>query len=297
LLFLFLVFPSLSISKDLPKIAIWDLVPRNISVDYAHQLTEIIASEIQRLGKYEVYSQENIRTIAGWEAQKVMLGCTDTKCLMALGQLDVYKLISGSIGKIGNRYSISLSLFDTVNVRAENKVSEFCNSEDELIELAQKGVRKLFGEKIELPIARGKMPIKAEEGIERRDKAAAEPDDAKLYKEAYNFFSRGDIEQAKQAFGKLLADHPSSRYAENAYYYLGECYFSQRRYEEATLAFDEVIKKYPKGNKVPDALYRQGLSFLEMKDETKGKLILKEVIRLFPQSDQAKRARKVLKEM
>ncbi len=67
-----------------------------------------------------------------------------TKCLTALGQMDVAKLISGSVGKIGDRYSVSLNLFDTQKTRSEKSISEFCRSENELIELVQMAVRKLL---------------------------------------------------------------------------------------------------------------------------------------------------------
>jgi len=62
--------------------------------------------------------------------------------------MDVAKLISGSVGKIGNTYSISLNLFDTQNAKAENSVSEFCRSEDELINLVQQASRKLLGAEV-----------------------------------------------------------------------------------------------------------------------------------------------------
>jgi hypothetical protein len=97
------------------------------------------------LGKYEVYSQENVRTIAGWTAERMHLGCTDTKCLTALGQMDVAKLISGRVGKIGNRYWVSLNLFNTQDARAEKSVSEFGLSENELIGLVQVALGKLLG--------------------------------------------------------------------------------------------------------------------------------------------------------
>jgi hypothetical protein len=131
-------------AKDLPKIAVWDLASRNTPVTYAQELTSILVSEVSKLGRYEVYSQENVRTLAGWTAERMSLGCTDTKCLTALGQMDVTKLISGSVGKIGDTYSISLNLFDTQKVKAEKSVSEFCRSENELIGLLQQGVRKLL---------------------------------------------------------------------------------------------------------------------------------------------------------
>ena len=147
-LVLFLILPTASSSKDLPKIAVWDLVARDVKASYAQELTSILASEIAKSKKYEVYSQENVRTLAGWTEERMKLGCTSTQCLTALGQMDVAKLISGSVGKIGNRYSVSLSLFNTQNARAENMISEFCRSEDELIDLVQVAARKLLGEPV-----------------------------------------------------------------------------------------------------------------------------------------------------
>jgi hypothetical protein len=132
------------LAKDRVKVAVWDLVPRNTSVSNAAELTSILVSEISKLGTYEVYSQDNVRTLAGWTAERMQLGCTDSKCLTALGQMDVGKLISGSVGKIGDRYSISLNLFDTQNARSEKSISEFCRSENELIELVQMTVRRLL---------------------------------------------------------------------------------------------------------------------------------------------------------
>jgi tol-pal system protein YbgF len=126
-------------------------------------------------------------------------------------------------------------------------------------------------------------------------KVIASPDEA--YKKAYEQFTKGNVEGAKADFKRFLEVYPKSKYAENAHYWLGECYFAEKKYEEAILEFDEVIKKYPKGNKAPDALFRQGIAFLEMKDTINAKLILKEVIKRFPKSDQAKRARKKMQEI
>jgi hypothetical protein len=135
---------SVSPGKELSKLAVWDLSAREVKATYAQELTSILVSEISKLERYEVYSQENVRTLAGWTAERMTLGCTDTKCLTALGQMDVGKLISGSVGKIGDTYSISLNLFDTQKVKAERSISEFCRTENELIGLLQQGVRKLL---------------------------------------------------------------------------------------------------------------------------------------------------------
>ena len=154
--------------KELPKIAVWDLVAGNITPSYAQDLTSILVSEITKLGKYEVYSQDIVRTLAGWTAERMQLGCTDTKCLTALGQMDIAKLISGRIGKIGNRYSVSLNLFDTQNAKAENAVSEFGRTEDELIDLVQVAVRKLLAAEVEPSQDRAQVGILKQQMEETR---------------------------------------------------------------------------------------------------------------------------------
>ncbi len=63
------IFPSLSNGKEVPKIAVWDLIPGDIKPAYAQDLTSILVSEVSKLGKYEIYSQENVRTLAGWTAE------------------------------------------------------------------------------------------------------------------------------------------------------------------------------------------------------------------------------------
>jgi len=130
--------------KDRPKIAVWDLSSGDIAGAYSQDLTLILVSEISKLGAYEVYSQENVRTLAGWTEERMKLGCTSTQCLTALGHMDISKLVSGRIGKIGDRYSLSLNIFDTQNAKSERAVSEFCRSENELIELVQSAARKLL---------------------------------------------------------------------------------------------------------------------------------------------------------
>jgi len=149
-----------SAEKELRKIAVWDLEPREVKLTHARELTSILVSEISKLGKYEVYSQDNVRTLAGWTAERMKLGCTDAQCLIALGQMDIAKLISGSVGKIGNRYSVSLNLFGTQKARAEKALSEFCRSEDELVELVQVAVRKLLGVEIAPSVAEQKTPVR-----------------------------------------------------------------------------------------------------------------------------------------
>ena len=144
--------PAPKNGKAITKIVVWDLEGREVKETYAKELASILVSEIVKLRVYEVYSKENVRALAGWTEERMKLGCTNTQCLTALGQMDIAKLVSGSVGKIWDIYTISLNLFDTQNGKAENAVSEFGRSENELIHLMQTAVKKLLG--AEMPSAK-----------------------------------------------------------------------------------------------------------------------------------------------
>ncbi len=233
------ILPSVSSGKELPKIAVWDLTAGDINPSYAQDLTSILVSEISKLKIYEVYSQENVRTLAGWTAERMQLGCTDTKCLTALGQMDIAKLISGRVGKIGNRYSVSLNLFDTQNARAENSVSEFGGSEDELIGLVQGAVRKLLGSEIPLSELRTRQAIKdLDRAIELN------PKDARAYFiRADKYRELGDYRQAIQDLDRAIALDP--KYA-LAYILRGLVFSMLRDYRQAIKDYDRAIELDPK---------------------------------------------------
>ncbi|MBA4394846.1 MAG: hypothetical protein C0407_14945 [Desulfobacca sp.] len=147
---LFFLIPSISPAKELPKMAIWDLEAKEVTPAFAKDLTSILIKEIIKVEIYAVYTQENIQTITGWTEQEKILGCSNPQCLTALGQKDIAKLISGSVGKSGDRYVLTLSLFDAKKTITERTVSEFCQSDDQRIELVQISVKKLFKEQPEI---------------------------------------------------------------------------------------------------------------------------------------------------
>ena len=121
------------------------------------------------------------------------------------------------------------------------------------------------------------------------------PSDVVLYDESLAAFKEGRHEDAMAGFREFLRDYPDSDRADNAQFWIGECYMAMKQYEKAILAYQDVIKKYPKGNKVPNALLRQAGAFSEINDETSAKLLLKKIIEKYPRSDEAKIARNKLK--
>ena len=92
----------------------------------------------------------------------------------------------------------------------------------------------------------------------------ATSEEVRDYETAFGLYRAGKYADAIDRFQAFLQTHPSSEFADNALFWMGESYFKLNDFEQAAVAFDRVVKRFPKGNKVPDALYRQGVSLQEI---------------------------------
>jgi len=219
-----------SYAAELPKVAVWDLTSGDIKAVHAQDLSLILASEIAKMKKYEVYSQENVRALAGWTAETMTIGCTVTECLTALGQMDIAKLISGSVGKIGSTFSISLNLFDSENAKAEKAVSEFCGIKDELIPLVQVAVRKLLGVQV--------ATSKPEEKVPEKATAASLPEYGKSFEDPVTgmefVFVKGGCFEMGDTFGDGDPDEKPVHEVCVDDFYLGKYEVTQEQWEIVT---------------------------------------------------------------
>lgn len=89
-------------------------------------------------------------------------------------------------------------------------------------------------------------------------------DELEAYRNARAAWSDGQAETCIDRFRNFLQTYPSSTFAENASYWMADCYFMRGDYKTAILRFDDVVKDYPKGERAPDALYRQGEALLKL---------------------------------
>ncbi len=116
-------------------------------------------------------------------------------------------------------------------------------------------------------------------------------DDAKkAYREAYLDVNAGNYELALMGFGEFLKNFPESELADNAQYWIGECYYATERYDEAFAAFRGVLENYPEGDKVPSALLKAAYCSLALGREEEGVGFLNELISRFPLSEEAQLA-------
>jgi tol-pal system protein YbgF len=128
-------------------------------------------------------------------------------------------------------------------------------------------------------------------------KAARKPPaseaEAQLYKKAFDLYYGRDYAKAIATFETLLAKHPSSGYADNCNYWIGECQFAQGNFAKAITAFRKVFA-FPETEKADDAQLKLGYCHLRLGDKKQAAEEFKKVVSLYPDSEYTERAKEEL---
>ena len=114
------------------------------------------------------------------------------------------------------------------------------------------------------------------------------------YRAAYAEWRADNAAGCIDRFTKFLQTYPASENADDATYWLADCYFKQGNFSAAVLRFDDVARQYPKGNKAADALYRQGEALLRMGHAKAAGNAFEKVLRDYPTSPRAPEAKRQL---
>lgn len=118
-----------------------------------------------------------------------------------------------------------------------------------------------------------------------------------LYDAAYQDLLKGRYELAEAGFRQFLRIMPEGSLADNAAYWIGECYYAQQRYEDAAREFRATIQRFNYGDKVPAAMLKLAYSEIALKKRRDAENTLQDLIRRYPFSNEAKLARAKLQEI
>lgn len=110
------------------------------------------------------------------------------------------------------------------------------------------------------------------------------------YRQALETLRGGDPRRALEGFRHFLDGNPRHDYADNAQYWIGECYYDLHDYHAAEPEFRKVIERYPDGNKVPDAMLKLGFTLLAEQQEAAGRDVLESLTRAYPKHEAARLA-------
>lgn len=118
----------------------------------------------------------------------------------------------------------------------------------------------------------------------------ASPEPLRVYRHALESLRAGHQKVALSEFRRFLDGNPRHDYADNAQYWIGECYYDLHDFGAAEPEFRRVIDRYPHGNKVPDAMLKLGFTLLAEGDEDAGLKVLESLTRAFPMHEAARLA-------
>lgn len=120
-------------------------------------------------------------------------------------------------------------------------------------------------------------------------------DQEKLFNNAFSDLKSGNYDLAIMEFNEFLGLFRESAMADDAQYWLGECYYGKKQYAKAGPEFEKVEKNFPKGDKLVPALYKLGRSYEESGDKKRAKIVFQRIVKEFPTSFEVKPAQDRLK--
>jgi len=90
------------------QIAVLNLLAKNVSEGDASALSDRLAIEMVRTGKYTVIERERLNEILDEQGFQ-MSGCTSDECIVQIGRLaNVEMVVAGSVSRVGTVYSIAV---------------------------------------------------------------------------------------------------------------------------------------------------------------------------------------------
>ncbi len=118
-----------------------------------------------------------------------------------------------------------------------------------------------------------------------------------LYRSAYEDYMRGNYDLAADGFGEYLKRYPNTELADNALYWIGECFDAQDESQQALDTFTLVVEDYPTSDKAAAAQLKKGLIYLKMGDQGQGVVNLQYVVYEHPGTREAELAREQLQSL
>ena len=189
--------------------------------------------------------------------------------------------------------------FQVIVEKLETVSSYLASLTEDMIELKSLTLRPV------LPVEEGEevdpesTPPKKTEEAEESPPPSVQPNlsPREIYNMAHSDYLKGSYSLAIDGFKIYLDQFRDSPYADNALYWIGECYFSQRDFETAIEHFKNLILEYPQGDKVPAAYLKRGISLMELERNDEALSVFTLLTSKFPMEEETRIAQEKIKEI
>ena len=116
----------------------------------------------------------------------------------------------------------------------------------------------------------------------------------RLYNTALADFTAGQWALCIEGFNTYLRSFSRTDLADDAQWYVGECYQQDGKFQEAIDAYNRVISGYPKGDRVPDAYYKRGMALSAMGQTDRARESFETLMKAYPDHDMSRMAKQQL---
>jgi len=261
--------------------------------DKSKKAYELIYQDIQLLKQKIIRLDENIKTNSD-DIKVIKKQLEEILSMLKLFQQEQASF-QESQKNIPTQYRVLLEKIETINSqlakfseellevkRASHIQLEQKEEQSEESALQEKGKKELPQEKKEPPPTPVLPPTISPQEV---------------YNTAYSDYLKGNFQLAIEGFSFYRQQFPESPLADNALYWIGECYFSQKKFQEAIDQFNELILNYPHGDKVAAAYLKKGISLVELGKKDEALAVFKLLISKYPLEEETKIAQQKIKEL
>jgi hypothetical protein len=131
-----LSFHAKANGEELPKLAVMPMIAlKGLNKDAAALLTDLMATKVAALNRYEVVSSSAIEATLGIEKMKDAAGCSDVMCAAEIvGALGSDFMLSAKGGVLGTNLSLTLVLVDLQQMKEVRRASRSVKNDEDLYE-------------------------------------------------------------------------------------------------------------------------------------------------------------------
>jgi tol-pal system protein YbgF len=116
----------------------------------------------------------------------------------------------------------------------------------------------------------------------------------RLYNTSLSDFTMGQWALCIDGFNSYLRNFARTDLADDAQWYIGECYQQDGKFAESVDAYNRVITNFPKGDRVPDAYYKRGLALSAMGQTDRARESFETLMKNYPDHETARLAKQQL---
>jgi tol-pal system protein YbgF len=264
--------------------------------DKSKKAYELIYEDVQVLKKQLLALEDKLeRNAVDLEALKSLV--REVQIQVRLLQTDQSSVQEG-IKNIPSQYQFLLDKIEQMNLLLTRISEDLLTMKGTPLQPQAPGQEIKAGQP---PAVEKKQPDQ-KKGAQPTEQKPASPSSSTLspqetYNSAYADYLKGNYELAIDGFKIYRENFADSPLADNALYWIGECYYSQRKFDQAIEQFNDLIFNYPQGDKVAAAYLKKGLALVELGRKDEALVVFKLLVSKYPLEEESRIAQEKIKEL